>query len=64
MTGGDDYELLFTVPPEEAARMADLAAELGLPLTAIGQMVDTPGVSVVDATGAPLTFGRTGYTHL
>ena len=33
---GDDYELLFTAPPEAEEAIGRLAAELGLPITAIG----------------------------
>src|SRR5437763_712737 len=35
-TAGDDYELLFTAPPDASAQLLRLAAELGLPITAIG----------------------------
>jgi thiamine-monophosphate kinase len=53
LTGGDDYELLFTVPPAQAAVVAGLAESLGLPLCAIGEMGAGEGVTVVDSAGRP-----------
>lgn len=39
LTGGDDYELLFTAAPESRQRLAQLAGELNLPLSRIGRLV-------------------------
>jgi thiamine-monophosphate kinase len=61
--GGDDYELLFTAPPDAPTSIAALAAELGLPLTAIGRIEAGRGVRVVDAAGAEIALARAGYTH-
>lgn len=38
LAGGDDYELCFTAPFEQRLRLAQLAAELDLPLWRIGQL--------------------------
>lgn len=38
LSAGDDYELLFTVPPARAAEVAGVASALALPLTCIGQI--------------------------
>lgn len=57
LTGGDDYELLFTVP---AARQDELA---GLPVTVIGRMEEGQGVKVLDAQGQTIDVGRGGYRH-
>ena len=61
--GGDDYELLFTVPPESADSVAALARELGLPLTAIGRIEPGRGVRMIDADGAEITLAAAGYAH-
>jgi thiamine-monophosphate kinase len=61
--GGDDYELLFTAPPDAAPSIAALAAGLGLPLTAIGRIEAGRGVCAVDAAGAEIALARAGYTH-
>jgi thiamine-monophosphate kinase len=67
VTGGDDYELLFTAPPEADARIAGLAGELALPITAIGTIDEPEGggfaVRLVDAGGASVALDATGYRH-
>jgi thiamine-monophosphate kinase len=60
---GDDYELLFAAPPEASAAIAALAAELALPLTAIGQIEAGAGVRLVDAVGNPVAVASPGYRH-
>lgn len=52
LSGGDDYELVFTAPPASAAAIQDIARRLGLPLTRIGQMQAEPGLRLMDAQGA------------
>ncbi|MGE4219710.1 MAG: thiamine-phosphate kinase [Alphaproteobacteria bacterium] len=64
LTGGDDYELLFTAPPYAADRILALSTALDLPLTAIGRVEAGEGVRVLDAAGRPLDLGRGGYTHV
>ena len=62
--GGDDYELLFTVPQARRAAVLALAAEVGRPLTRIGRIVaGRPVVSVLDATGRPVAVETGGYDH-
>jgi thiamine-monophosphate kinase len=63
LSGGDDYELLFTAPQAHRAEIDALAAELKLPLTRIGTLA--PGearLTVVDANGRPLAH-RGGFDH-
>jgi thiamine-monophosphate kinase len=57
LTGGEDYELLFTAP---ADRKAELAL---LPVTVIGRMEAGQGTSVIDAEGHAVATGRGGYRH-
>lgn len=63
LTGGDDYELLFTVPPDRAAEVDALAADLALPLTRIGRMTEGDALRVLDAAGRPLDLAARGWTH-
>lgn len=63
LTGGDDYELCFTLPDEQFASLARLARELGLPLTRIGVIEDRPGLRILDVDGQPLRLARAGYDH-
>lgn len=63
LSGGDDYEVAFTAPTSARARLAAIAAEVGVPLTRIGTVVAGEGVSVLDDAGKLLRFLRPGYTH-
>jgi thiamine-monophosphate kinase len=51
-TGGEDYELLFTVRPQGPAAPR-LARRLGLPVTELGRV----------ERGAPAAFEKGGFTH-
>lgn len=62
LTGGDDYELCFTVP---ASRLARLAAELpprAWGYTRIGTVVVGEG-AVVARAGTVMEFSHSGYQH-
>ena len=63
VTGGDDYELLFTAPAEAEPALARIAAELDLPLTRLGEIRAEPGLDVLDGSGRPLSLGSGGYRH-
>ena len=60
--GGEDYELLFAVPPHRTARLA--ATALGCRVTRIGEIVRGRGVTLVDEAGRRLSRrGRAGHEH-
>lgn len=63
MTGGDDYELLFTAPEEKRGDIIFAAKNAGTPITEIGRVVEGAGVHVLDEMGADITPSRTGYSH-
>lgn len=65
VTGGDDYELVLTLPPAALPALVTAAAATGVPLTAIGRVTDGPAgaVTVVDGQGTPLPLGETGWRH-
>lgn len=68
LTGGDDYEILFTAPPAAEGRVAELARSLAVPITSIGRMeepsgADPPRVAVFDGFGRPLHLAAAGWTH-
>jgi|HigsolmetaAR204D_1030405.scaffolds.fasta_scaffold04423_4 thiamine-monophosphate kinase len=62
LSGGDDYELLFTAPPAAMEAIGGIAAELGIPLTPIGEIVEGDGVALVDRDGRPIE-NLHGWTH-
>ncbi|NNG05140.1 MAG: thiamine-phosphate kinase, partial [Inquilinus sp.] len=62
LAGGDDYELVFTVPRARSAEVESVAAGLDLPLTEIGEIVAGAGIEVVDADGRPVEL-TAGWRH-
>ena len=63
LSGGDDYELLFTAPGAHRAELEALAGELRLPLTRIGTLHGGEARAVfLDAQGKPLE-PRGGFDH-
>lgn len=63
LTGGDDYELLFTAPETASAEIEQLSAALRLPITRIGHVKEGSGVKLLDKEGAEIMLVRTGYRH-
>lgn len=64
LSGGDDYELLFAAPSQAEAALQELARAQGVALSAIGTLTLTQGeVTIHDAHGQALRFGRSGYQH-
>ncbi|WP_435103813.1 thiamine-phosphate kinase [Arhodomonas sp. AD133] len=64
LSGGDDYELLFTAPASAADQVRAAADAAATPVTRIGEVVEGPaGVAVHDTHGRRLAIPRTGYQH-
>ena len=61
--GGDDYELLFSAPAENAPNILAMAADLGIPVSAIGTIVSATGVTVKDAQGNAIDLQQPGFRH-
>ncbi|WP_436641015.1 thiamine-phosphate kinase [Microbaculum sp. FT89] len=65
LTGGDDYEILCTVAPENATTFEAAAAEAGVPVRAIGDIVEGGERPVfLDGDGAPMRFGHRAFSHV
>ncbi len=63
LSGGDDYELLFTAPREHRGDLQALSRELEIALTRIGVMQKgASGLVVLDAHGKPMAY-RGGFDH-
>jgi thiamine-monophosphate kinase len=60
LTGGEDYELLFTAKAEVIARIKKAAS---CPISAIGEIAAGEGVTVVDRRGKPIKLDRAGWEH-
>jgi len=64
LTGGDDYEILCTVAPEQLDALRAEAVEAGIPLTAIGTVTSgdgPPGFEMGD--GAARVFAAGAFSH-
>lgn len=64
LTGGDDYEILASVPESRAGAFEAAAKAAGVPVTRIGTVIPGHGPPTFrDARGAPMTFERGSYSH-
>jgi thiamine-monophosphate kinase len=64
VSGGDDYEILCTVPESRADNFAQAAATAGVALTTIGQVIaGTGGPRFLDARGKEIALARLSYSH-
>jgi thiamine-monophosphate kinase len=63
LTGGDDYEILCTVPPDKADSFCDAARSAGVPVTQIGTIAAGQGARFLDANGQALTFSKLAFSH-
>jgi thiamine-monophosphate kinase len=64
LTGGDDYEIVCTVPPKKVASFQAAAAKVGASLAEIGVIGKgnaTP--RFLDAGGKPLRFKQLSFSH-
>ncbi|MBC3376955.1 thiamine-phosphate kinase [Pseudomonas sp. SWRI92] len=59
LSGGDDYVLLFTLPP---VRLSRLLVE-GWPIHVVGSVTAGQGVTLVDSLGRDITPQIRGYQH-
>jgi len=62
-TGGDDYELAFTVAPDRAGDMQRDLARIGCGATRIGRVVEGGGVRLLDGEGRDIGLPRAGWEH-
>jgi thiamine-monophosphate kinase len=64
VTGGDDYELLASAPPESASAFEHAAEAAGVQLTFVGEAVEgRRPPKFIGPDGNPMVFGRGAYSH-
>jgi thiamine-monophosphate kinase len=67
MRGGEDYELLFTAPPEQWPEIERAVAAVGGAVTAIGEVVaragERPALEVIDFNGRVKVAKPGAYDH-
>ena len=60
LSGGEDYELLFTASAEIVDKVKKAAS---CPVTAIGEITAGKGVTLVDKEGNPFKLAKAGWEH-
>jgi thiamine-monophosphate kinase len=63
LTGGDDYELAFAVPPANVTAAQAFGLKLGILVTPIGTFTSEAGLQVLDANGHQVKLESLGFTH-
>ena len=63
LTGGDDFEIVCTVPAVQAENFRAAAKTANVAVTEIGEIKAGEGVRFVDSAGHALAFKRTSFSH-
>ncbi len=63
LSGGDDYELLFTIPQEKINKFNLLKHDMNVKCSAIGQIISDAGVTVTKDGIVQQGIVRLGYNH-
>ena len=63
LSGGDDYEIVCTVPPAKADSFRAAAAAASVPVSEIGRVVAGEGARFRGADGQPLVFDHASFSH-
>jgi len=63
LTGGDDYELVFTAPKIFDSQIFAIANSVDTKVTRIGTVISGKGIKIIDADGNKLNFIQPGYEH-
>lgn len=61
--GGDDYEILCAVKPEQAETFESAAAARGIPVQAVGHIKTEAGVEILDGDGQAVDLEKRSYSH-
>ena len=65
LSGGEDYELLATLPPDRVAEAAEALEErFGVRLSDVGEITSDVGLVAVEADGTERPLPATGWDHL
>jgi thiamine-monophosphate kinase len=63
LTGGDDYEIVCSVPADKCASFQAAAKTAGVAVTEIGQIKTGEGARFLASNGETLTFKRASFSH-
>ena len=63
LTGGDDYEIVCTVPPDRAERFKAAAQAAHVSVSEIGVIAEGEGARFIAEDGEPLEFRHVSFSH-
>jgi len=63
LSGGEDYELLFTVPENKRGALEVLLSPYGVPVTCIGRITGLAGKLELRQGDLPFAYQHQGYQH-
>ncbi|QTD45866.1 thiamine-phosphate kinase [Ottowia testudinis] len=63
LTGGDDYELVFTAPPSVRAAVQAAGKRAAACVTRIGRIEEASGLRLIDARGRATPFAARAFDH-
>jgi thiamine-monophosphate kinase len=63
LSGGDDYEIVCTVPPARRARFEAAARRANVKVSPIGRIETGEGVKIVGRDGKPIRLARSSFSH-
>lgn len=63
LSGGDDYELLFTIPAENRKLLEALSRNTETAISVIGHVTDSDRIELFDQNNQIITPKKTGYRH-
>jgi thiamine-monophosphate kinase len=63
LTGGDDYEIVCTVPPDKAESFKAAAKAADVSVGEIGVIAEGEGARFIGPDGEPLVFRHTSFSH-
>lgn len=63
LTGGDDYEIVCAVRPDDVLALYAVAARADIAVTDIGAVVDGTGAPRFIGANGPLSFARKSFSH-
>jgi len=63
LTGGDDYEIICTVPSGKAESFRAASKTAGVVVTEIGEIKKGEGARFIDPAGKAVVFTRPSFSH-
>jgi thiamine-monophosphate kinase len=63
LSGGEDYELAFTAPPENREKISNLMKKSGVTATPVGIVTSQSGINVLRPDGTHYILQKHGFNH-